>query len=146
MKIKRFLRSPKFHPKLTLFFFFFPSTTFFATLFQHFLFFRDFSVCKRHRKRDEWHMQNMASKEKLLKVTETNFLIIFALLPQFKALLPQYVPVLQPGYVERHDLIECYFKLELQHREILAFLMLSHGIVSASAGENFGSQGITQKA
>ena len=127
--------------------FFFPSTTFFATLFQHFLFFRDFSACKRHRKlRDEWHMQNMASKEKLLKVTETNFLIIFALLPQFKALLPQYVPVLQPGYVERHDLIECYFKLELQHREILAFLMLSHGIVSASAGENFGSQGITQKA
>ena len=146
MKIKRFLRSPKFHPKLTLLFFFFPSPTFFATLFQHFLFFRDFSVCKRHRKRDEWHMQNMASKEKLLKVTETNFLIIFALLPQFKALLPQYVPVLQPGYVERHDLIECYFKLELQHREILAFLMLSHGIVSASAGENFGSQGITQKA
>ena len=128
-------------------FFFFPSTTFFATLFQHFLFFRDFSACKRHRKlRDEWHMQNMASKEKLLKVTETNFLIIFALLPQFKALLPRYVPVLQPGYVERHDLIECYFKLELQHREILAFLMLSNGIVSASAGENFGSQGITQKA
>ena len=82
MKIKRFLRSPKFHPKLTLFFFFFPSTTFFATLFQHFLFFRDLSACKRHRKlRDEWHMQNMASKEKLLKVTETNFLIIFALLP-----------------------------------------------------------------
>ena len=147
MKIKRFLRSPKFHPKLTLFFFFFPSTTFFATPFQHFLFFRDFSACKRHRKlRDEWHMQNMASKEKLLKVTETNFLIIFALLPQFKALLPQYLPVLQPGYVERHDLFECYFKLELQHREILAFLMLSHGIVSTSAGENFGSQGITQKA
>ena len=72
MKIKRFLRSPKFHPKLTLFFFFFPSTTFLATLF-----FRDFSACKRHRKlRDEWHMQNMTSKEKLLKVTETNFLII----------------------------------------------------------------------
>ena len=142
-----FPTEPQVPSKTYTLLFFFPSTTFFATPFQHFLFFRDFSACKRHRKlRDEWHMQNMASKEKLLKVSETNFLIIFALLLQFKALLPQYVPVLQPGYVERHDLIECYFKLELQHREILAFLMLSHGIVSASAGENFGSQGITQKA
>ena len=141
-----FPTEPQVPSKTYTLLFFFSFHDFFRDSFST-LFFRDFSACKRHRKlRDEWHMQNMASKEKLLKVTETNFLIIFALLPQFKALLPQYVPVLQPGYVERHDLIECYFKLDLQHREILAFLMLSHGIVSASAGENFGSQGITQKA
>lgn len=74
-------------------------------------------------------MENMASKEKLLKVIETTFLIIFALLPQSKAVLPRYIPVLQPGYVERDDLIESYFQLGLQYREVLAFLMLSHGTV-----------------
>ena len=59
-------------------------------------------------------MENMASKEKLLKVIETTFLIIFALLPQSKVVLPRYIPVLQPGYVERDDLIESYFQLGLR--------------------------------
>ena len=59
-------------------------------------------------------MENMASKEKLLKVIETTFLIIFALLPQSKAVLPRYIPVLQPGYVECDDLIESYFQLGLR--------------------------------
>ena len=42
------------------------------------------------------------------------------------------MPALQPGQqrssFEREDLIERYFRLGLQHWEILAFLMLQHGI------------------
>ena len=93
----------------------------FSDFFSHFFynsFFHDFSACKcKHHSpqaQRRTDMENMASKEKLLKVIETTFLIIFALLPQSKAVLPRYITVLQPGYVERDDLIESYFQLGLR--------------------------------
>lgn len=37
--------------------------------------------------------------------------------------------MLQQGYIESDNLIESYFQLKLQHREISAFIMPSHRIV-----------------
>lgn len=64
-----------------------------------------------------------------LKAIPIAFLIFISLLPQTRAVLPGYIPVLQQSSIERDVLIERYFQLGLQHQEILAFLMLSHGIV-----------------
>lgn len=64
-----------------------------------------------------------------LKAIPIAFLIFISLLPQTRAVLPRYIPVLQQSSIERDVLIERYFQLGLQHQEILAFLMLSHGIV-----------------
>ena len=44
-------------------------------------------------------------------------------------LIPRYIPVLQQSWVERDDLFERYFQLGLEHWEILAFLLLSDGMV-----------------
>ena len=67
----------------------------------------------------------------LLKASEVVFIII-AFSPLSMAVFQQYMPALQPGQqrssFERDDLIERYFRLGLQHWEILAFLMLQHGI------------------
>ena len=75
------------------------------------------------------YMQNMASIEKLFKVIKISFIIIFVALPQSRAVLPRYISVLQQGYIERDNLIKSYFHLGLQYQEILAFSILSHGIV-----------------
>ena len=74
----------------------------------------------------------MASIQKLTmlgKAIEVPFIIVIALLHQSDPVLPRYIPVLQQSCVERDDLIERYFQLGLQYWEILAFLLLSHGIV-----------------
>ena len=44
------------------------------------------------------------------------------------AVLPAYIPSIQLNNVQRDDLIRRYFHLGLNYAEILAFLILSHGI------------------
>ena len=63
----------------------------------------------------------------LLKASEVVFIII-VISPLSVAVLPQYMPALQYNSFERVDLMARYFQLGLQHGEILAFLMLTHGI------------------
>ena len=73
----------------------------------------------------------MSIPKMLLKASEVVFILI-AFSPLSMAVFQQYMPALQPGQqrssFERDDLIERYFRLGLQHWEILAFLMLQHGI------------------
>ena len=123
------IRSPVSAIQQFHFTFCFSRLFFFATFFSR-LFFRDFfSHCGL---RDVRHVHNMASIQKLTmlgKAIEVPFIIVIALLHQSDAVLPRYIPVLQQSCVERDDLIERYFQLGLQYWEILAFLLLSHGIV-----------------
>ena len=69
--------------------------------------------------------------EILIKANEVVF-IILVFLPLSMAVLQQYMPALESGqqhiYFYRDDVIERYFRLGLQQWEILAFLMLQHGI------------------
>ena len=73
----------------------------------------------------------MSISEMLVKANEVVFIII-VLLSLSMAVFQQYMPALQSG--QQHisfkfdDLIERYFRLGLQQWEILAFLMLQHGI------------------
>ena len=69
--------------------------------------------------------------EILIKANEVVF-IMLVVLPLSMAVLQQYMPALESGqqhiYFNRDDVIERYFRLGLQQWEILAFLMLQHGI------------------
>ena len=69
--------------------------------------------------------------EMLIKANQVVFIII-VFLPLSMAVLQQYLLVLQSGQqhisFKRDDVIERYFRLGLQQWEILAFLMLQHGI------------------
>ena len=73
----------------------------------------------------------MTILEMLVKANKVVFIIIF-LLPLSMAVFQQYMPALQSGQqhisFKRDHLIERYFRLGLQQWEILAFLMLQHGI------------------
>ena len=44
------------------------------------------------------------------------------------AILPSYIPAIQANHVQRYDLIRKYFHLGFNYAEILAFLILTHGI------------------
>ena len=54
--------------------------------------------------------------------------IIIVLSPLGLAVLPRYLPAVQQSNLKGNDLIELYFHLGLQHWEILAFLLIQHGI------------------
>ena len=48
--------------------------------------------------------------------------------PMSMAVLPRYIPARHDNPLDRDELIARYFQLGLQHWEILAFLMITHGI------------------
>ena len=43
------------------------------------------------------------------------------------AVLPLYLPILQQGNAERGDIIETYFHLGMNYKEILLLIRLTHG-------------------
>ena len=73
-------------------------------------------------------MLSIMTSERLSIAVQIAF-IITALQPQATAVLPRYIPVVEETLVERDAVIDGYFHLGLHHREILGFLLLSHGII-----------------
>ena len=62
------------------------------------------------------------------KVIRRLVVIVIVFSPLGAAVLPRYLPAEQQNNLQRDNLIEQYFRLGLQHWEILAFLLLQHGI------------------
>ncbi|KAK2562493.1 hypothetical protein P5673_014158 [Acropora cervicornis] len=62
------------------------------------------------------------------KVIRRIVVIVIVFSPLGAAVLPRYLPAEQQNNLQRDNLIEQYFHLGLQHWEILAFLLLQHGI------------------
>ena len=56
------------------------------------------------------------------------FIVLLSCLSSCAAVLPAYILSIQLNNVQRDDLIRRYFHLGLNYAEILAFLILSHGI------------------
>ena len=46
---------------------------------------------------------------------------------QCRAVLPRYLPILQEGNSERGDVIESYYHLGMNYKDILLLIGLTHG-------------------